>query len=191
MSCPAHRIAAHSLWHRVQHFGLILNYLRDGECDLPTDPRERKDLLREAEHYEVTLPLTRAPSSACSLEAPHLRPSQEQQTVLHGRKASICCIRLVKIKQCCSVLSGLLAPCMAYALCSIKHFHVRTDCGVAPPPEVAFHCRFKGWRTCWAVSRARSMVCRLSLLRASRMHPRPTCASSPGPAMTPVCWLCF
>ena len=58
----------------VQHFGLILNYLRDGECDLPTDPRERKDLLREAEHYEVILLLTHAPSSAYSLEASHLLP---------------------------------------------------------------------------------------------------------------------
>ena len=48
----------------VQHFGLILNYLRDGECDLPTDPRERKDLLREAEHYEVIILLTRALSLA-------------------------------------------------------------------------------------------------------------------------------
>ena len=48
----------------MQHFGLILNYLRDGECDLPTDPRERKDLLREAEHYEVPFLLTRALSLA-------------------------------------------------------------------------------------------------------------------------------
>lgn len=37
----------------MQHFGLVLNFLRDGECDLPSDPRERKELLREAEHYEV------------------------------------------------------------------------------------------------------------------------------------------
>lgn len=43
----------------MQHFGLILNYLRDGECDLPTDPRERKDLLREAEHYEVNCSIPR------------------------------------------------------------------------------------------------------------------------------------
>lgn len=38
----------------MQHFGLVLNYLRDGECDLPIDPRERKELLREVEHYEVS-----------------------------------------------------------------------------------------------------------------------------------------
>ena len=38
----------------MQHFGAILNYLRDGECELPTDARGRKELLREAEHYEVS-----------------------------------------------------------------------------------------------------------------------------------------
>lgn len=38
----------------LQHFATILNYLRDGECDLPTDPRERRELAREAEHFEVS-----------------------------------------------------------------------------------------------------------------------------------------
>lgn len=47
----------------MQHFGLVLNFLRDGECDLPSDPRERKELLREAEHYEVI----RAPASSLSV----------------------------------------------------------------------------------------------------------------------------
>ena len=72
----------------MQHFGLILNYLRDGECDLPTDPRERKDLLREAEHYEVIFLLSCALSLACSLKAPHLLwPSREQHPVLHVHRA--------------------------------------------------------------------------------------------------------
>lgn len=38
----------------LQHFATILNYLRDGECDLPTDSRERRELSREAEHFEVS-----------------------------------------------------------------------------------------------------------------------------------------
>ncbi|BDA46949.1 probable BTB/POZ domain-containing protein KCTD7 at N-terminal half [Coccomyxa sp. Obi] len=37
-----------------KHFATILNYLRDGECDLPSDPRERRELAREAEHFEIS-----------------------------------------------------------------------------------------------------------------------------------------
>lgn len=38
----------------TQHFATILNFLRDAECELPASARERKELLREAEFYEVS-----------------------------------------------------------------------------------------------------------------------------------------
>ena len=47
----------------VQHFATILNFLRDAECELPASARERKELLREAEFYEVSpLPEPHLPS---------------------------------------------------------------------------------------------------------------------------------
>ena len=40
----------------LQHFGTILNFLRDGECDVPAHPKERRELLREAEAFEARPP---------------------------------------------------------------------------------------------------------------------------------------
>ncbi|KAK9824215.1 hypothetical protein WJX72_008587 [[Myrmecia] bisecta] len=50
------------------HFGLILNYLRDGSCVLPADEQQQRELQREAAYYQLdgllaslsTLPLTSA-----------------------------------------------------------------------------------------------------------------------------------
>lgn len=36
-----------------QHFGLILNFLRDGACTLPSEPGTRRELLQEADFYQV------------------------------------------------------------------------------------------------------------------------------------------
>jgi hypothetical protein len=36
-----------------QHFGLILNFLRDGVCVLPVDEEARKQILQEADFYQV------------------------------------------------------------------------------------------------------------------------------------------
>ncbi|CAL5229386.1 g12700 [Coccomyxa viridis] len=36
-----------------QHFGLILNFLRDGTCVLPTDVDARRQILQEAEFYQL------------------------------------------------------------------------------------------------------------------------------------------
>lgn len=35
------------------HFGLILNYLRDGVCILPADSQGLQEVLQEAEFYQV------------------------------------------------------------------------------------------------------------------------------------------
>lgn len=37
-----------------KHFGLILNYLRDGTCVLPQDAQQLKEILQEAEFYVVS-----------------------------------------------------------------------------------------------------------------------------------------
>ena len=37
------------------HFGLILNFLRDGTCVLPTTAQGLQELLQEAEFYQVWL----------------------------------------------------------------------------------------------------------------------------------------
>ncbi len=36
-----------------QHFGLILNFLRDGICVLPTDVDTRRQILQEADFYQL------------------------------------------------------------------------------------------------------------------------------------------
>ena len=36
-----------------QHFGLILNFLRDGTCVLPTDVDARRQILQEADFYQL------------------------------------------------------------------------------------------------------------------------------------------
>ena len=36
-----------------EHFGLILNFLRDGVCVLPVSPEARRQLLQEADFYQV------------------------------------------------------------------------------------------------------------------------------------------
>jgi hypothetical protein len=36
-----------------RHFGLILNFLRDGACCLPADARGRRELLQEADFYQA------------------------------------------------------------------------------------------------------------------------------------------
>ena len=36
-----------------KHFGLILNYLRDGTCVLPADSQGLQEVLQEAEFYQV------------------------------------------------------------------------------------------------------------------------------------------
>ena len=36
-----------------RHFGLILNFLRDGQCVLPPDAGGRRELLQEADFYQV------------------------------------------------------------------------------------------------------------------------------------------
>ena len=36
-----------------QHFGLILNFLRDGTCVLPTDMDVRRQILQEADFYQL------------------------------------------------------------------------------------------------------------------------------------------
>lgn len=46
----------------TQHFATILNFLRDAECELPASARERKELLREAEFYEVSNPMAVTPA---------------------------------------------------------------------------------------------------------------------------------
>lgn len=38
-----------------KHFGLILNYLRDGSCVLPTDSQGLQEILQEADFYQVSL----------------------------------------------------------------------------------------------------------------------------------------
>ena len=49
----------HALQGRVfidrdpRHFGLILNFLRDGACVLPADARGRRELLQEADFYQA------------------------------------------------------------------------------------------------------------------------------------------
>lgn len=58
----------------LQHFGAILNYLRDGECELPADARGRKELLREAEHYEVSSTSFMAGMLAVAVHAEPLQP---------------------------------------------------------------------------------------------------------------------
>lgn len=36
-----------------EHFGLILNFLRDGVCVLPVNPEARRQVLQEADFYQV------------------------------------------------------------------------------------------------------------------------------------------
>ena len=36
-----------------QHFGMILNFLRDGTCVLPTDVDARRQILQEADFYQL------------------------------------------------------------------------------------------------------------------------------------------
>ena len=36
-----------------QHFGLILNFLRDGTCVLPTDVDARRQILQEADFFQL------------------------------------------------------------------------------------------------------------------------------------------
>ena len=36
-----------------KHFRIILNYLRDGACQLPTDESEINELLQEVEFFQV------------------------------------------------------------------------------------------------------------------------------------------
>ena len=36
-----------------RHFGLVLNFLRDGTCVLPADAGGRRELLQEADFYQV------------------------------------------------------------------------------------------------------------------------------------------
>lgn len=38
-----------------KHFGLILNFLRDGHCVLPTDSQGLQEVLQEADFYQVFL----------------------------------------------------------------------------------------------------------------------------------------
>lgn len=41
------------------HFQRVLNYLRDGSCVLPANVGERKELLVEAQNYQVLVDLPR------------------------------------------------------------------------------------------------------------------------------------
>ena len=50
----------------TQHFATILSFLRDAECELPATARERKELLREAEFFEVS-GLLQCPPFTCLL----------------------------------------------------------------------------------------------------------------------------
>lgn len=36
-----------------QHFGLVLNFLRDGSVPLPEDHKELDEVLKEAQYYQV------------------------------------------------------------------------------------------------------------------------------------------
>ena len=36
-----------------RHFGLVLNFLRDGSVPLPEDSRELEEVLKEAQYYRV------------------------------------------------------------------------------------------------------------------------------------------
>lgn len=60
------RVSAYALHHKSRalqgrvfidrdprHFGLVLNFLRDGACMLPPDVGGRRELLQEADFYQV------------------------------------------------------------------------------------------------------------------------------------------
>ncbi|KAK2163381.1 hypothetical protein NP493_1465g00051 [Ridgeia piscesae] len=57
-----------------KHFGVILNYLRDGDVALPASQRELEELLAEAEYYRVERLITGIQARVSKPQLPVERP---------------------------------------------------------------------------------------------------------------------
>jgi len=57
-----------------KHFGVILNYLRDGDVALPASQRELEELLAEAEYYRVEGLITGIQARVSKPQLPVERP---------------------------------------------------------------------------------------------------------------------
>jgi hypothetical protein len=80
-----------------RHFQLVLNYLRDGWCQLPKSLEERRELLQEVRYYQVRLLLLfENPYGGCQM--------QLLLEVRHYQLRVPCGIELWRQCNCCTVL---------------------------------------------------------------------------------------
>ena len=79
-----------------KHFGLLLNFLRDGDVDLPDDQRELRELLREAQYFCIQALVQRIESRLALPSWGAVSPGIQANVILVNRNSQQAAEAIIK-----------------------------------------------------------------------------------------------